>query len=523
MEIWHAAMGAAALALCFWFAVRTRVSALSTMLRSAEMEKADAQAAHAAELEKNMGLRSDVARLESDLAHERNSAQEKLDLLRRATDEMRESFGALSADALKSNNASFLDLAKSTLEKFQSEAKGDLEARQKAVETLVAPIRESLDKVGGQVEDLERARREAYGSLTEQVKSLASSQKELQSETGNLVKALRAPNVRGRWGEMQLRRVVEMAGMVAHCDFVEQQTIEGEEARLRPDLIVKLPGGKNVVVDAKAPLDAYLNSLEAEDEEARRAFLGDHARQVRGHMNRLGSKAYWDQCESTPDFVAMFLPGESFLSAALEQEPGLMEEGLKRKVMLVAPTTLIAFLRAVAYGWRQEKMAESALAISALGGELYGRIKTLTKHFEAMGRGLDRAVDAYNKAVGSYESRVLVSARKFRDLGAVSEPSESEGEFEQISPLERTPRALQAREADEEDDDTQIFSAENPPEELEAGEVSEREESKVHEREEDEPVSSGEGAPRAVDADGVDEPLEAYGDESDPNFLKISP
>ena len=515
MELWHVALGAAALALCFWIAVRTRISALSTMLRSAEMEKADAQAAHAAEQKENAGLRSDVARLESDLAHERKSAQEKIDLLRRATEEMRESFGALSADALKSNNASFLDLAKSTLEKFQSEAKGDLEARQKAVETLVAPIRESLDKVGTQVEDLERARREAYGSLTEQVKSLASSQKELQSETGNLVKALRAPNVRGRWGEMQLRRVVEMAGMVAHCDFVEQQTLEGEEARLRPDLIVKLPGGKNVVVDAKAPLEAYLNSLEAEDEEARRTFLGEHARQIRDHMNRLSSKAYWDQCESTPEFVAMFLPGESFFSAALEQDPGLIEEGVSRQVILATPTTLIALLRAVAYGWRQEKVAESAQSVSELGQTLYGRLRTLARHFDAMGRGLDRAVEAYNKAVGSYESRVLVSARKFKDLGAVSGVSESEGDLEQISPLERTPRALEAREMDEEEGGAKLFSAENPPEEIEAGEASEPEES-------GRTPATGE-IPRARDAKEPDEPLEAYGDESDPNFLKISP
>ena len=499
MEIWHVALGAVALVVCSWLAVRTRISALSRMLRNAEMERSDAQASHAAELEKNMILREDVARLESDLAHERKSAQEKLDLLRRETEraaeKMRESFSALSADALKSNNASFLDLAKSTLETFQSEAKGDLEARQKAVETLVAPIRESLDKVGAQVEGLERSRQGAYASLTEQVKSLASTQRELQSETGNLVKALRTPNVRGRWGEMQLRRVVEMAGMMAHCDFVEQQTLKGEDVRLRPDLIVKLPGGKNVVVDAKVPLDAYLNSLEAEDESARRALLKDHARQIRDHMNRLGSKAYWDQCESTPEFVAMFLPGESIFSAALEQEPGLIEEGVSRQVILATPTTLIALLRAVAYGWRQEKVAESAQAVSALGQELHARLKTLAKHFDAMGRGLDRAVEAYNKAVGSYESRVLISARKFKEYG--SAPG---GEIDVVSPVERTPRALQAREAE---------NRKQVSEEVEAGEPDEREEG--------EPVSAGEDAERAS------ETLDAFGDGSEANVLKISP
>ncbi len=510
MEIWHVAVGAVALVFLCWLAMRTQISSLSQMLRNAEMEKTDAQEAHAAELKKNMGLLADVARLESDLAHERKSAQEKIDLLRGATEEMRESFGALSADALKSNNTSFLDLAKATLEKFQSEAKGDLDARQKAVETLVAPIRESLEKVGGQVEDLEKARREAYGSLTEQVKSLAISQKELQSETGNLVKALRAPNVRGRWGEMQLRRVVEMAGMVAYCDFVEQQTIEGEKTRLRPDLIVKLPGGKNVVVDAKAPLEAYLKSIEAEDEDVRRALLAEHARQIRDHMNRLSSKAYWDQCESTPEFVAMFLPGESFFSAALEQEPGLIEEGVSRQVILATPTTLIALLRAVAYGWRQEKVAESAQAVSALGQELYKRIKNLSGHFVAMGKGLDKAVDTYNKAVGSYESRVLVTARKFRELGAVSGVTDSEGDIDRVSPLERSPRALQARETDDEENGAQLLSAGDIPKAQEVDRASDGDQSE----------SSPEETSRTDDADEV---LERYGDESDANFLKLSP
>ena len=444
MEALYATLGAALLAACVWFAARGRAAALARMLERAEAEKTEARAALAAERERSAKLGGDLARLESDLAHEKKSAGEKLDLLRRASAEMRESFGALSADALKSNNASFLDLAKATLEKFQSEARGDLDSRRKAVEGLVAPIRESLDRVGGQVQDLEKARREADAALTEQVKSLAGAQKELRSETGNLVKALRAPNVRGRWGEMQLRRVVEMADMVAHCDFVEQRTLGGGDARLRPDLIVKLPAGKNVVVDAKAPLDAYLRALEAEDEGARREAMRDHARQIRERMADLGSKSYWERLDSSPEFVVMFLPGESFFSAALEEDPALIEEGVGRQVILATPTTLIALLRAVAYGWRQERVAESAREVSALGRELYARLRTLTGHFEGMGRGLERAVEAYNKAVGSYESRVLVSARKFTDYG-----SAPEGDIDPVFPLEKTPRALQARETDE--------------------------------------------------------------------------
>ncbi len=436
-NFWLPALGAALLTGCVWFVWRSRASGLEKMLAKAEEEAARAGASLAAEREKSATLAAACARMESDLAHERESAQEKIGLLRRAEREMRESFSALSADALKSNNASFLELATTTLEKFQSEAKGDLALSQKAVESLVAPIHESLEKVKGHGDALEKARREAYGALTEQVKSLMGAQEKLRSETGNLVKALRAPQVRGRWGEMQLRRVVEMAGMVAHCDFVEQQTLDADGARLRPDLIVQLPGGKNVVVDAKAPLDAYLNSVEAEDEDARRAHLGEHARQIRDHIKTLSSKEYWNRCGATPEFVAMFLPGESLFSAALEQDPGLIEEGVSQQVILTTPTTLIALLRAVAYGWRQEKVAENAQAVSALGQALCERLHTLAKHFVKMGESLDKAVDYYNKAVGSYESRVLVSARRFSDYGIASAD-----DMEVMRPVEKTPRAL---------------------------------------------------------------------------------
>jgi DNA recombination protein RmuC len=353
------------------------------------------------------------------------------------TEELRESFQALSAEALKSNNQAFLQLANATLEKFQSEAKGDLELRQQAVENLVAPIGESLQKVDAQIQQMEAARNQAYGDLTAQVRSLVVTQEKLQSETGNLVKALRTPTVRGRWGEIQLKRVVEIAGMLSYCDFVEQETVTTSVGRLRPDLIVKLPGGKNIVVDAKTPLLAYLDAVESTDEDVRRQKLADHASQVRTHMAQLSSKAYQEQFDPTPEFVVMFLPGETFFSAALEQEPGLIERGVAQKVIPASPTTLIALLKAVAYGWNQEKLARNAKEISVLGKELHERLRNLGAHVEGVGKGLDRAVEAYNKAVGSLESRVMVSARKFAELGA----STTE-EIAELNPIETTTRNL---------------------------------------------------------------------------------
>ena len=432
-----------------WLLARARVATLAARADRAEEGLRGAQERWEGAEQQLASAREELARAGSTLEHERRAAEEKLALVEQAREELTNAFRALSSEALRANNSSFLELARTTLERHQAQARDDLEHRQKAVEHLVAPIAQSLEKVDGKIQLLEQARREAYGAISEQVRSLAEGQERLRAETGNLVTALRAPTTRGRWGEIQLRRVVEMAGMVAHCDFVEQVSVQTDEGRLRPDLVVKLPGGKNVVVDAKAPLQSYLEALEAKDDAERTARLQDHARHIRQHILKLSAKSYWEQFRPTPEFVVLFLPGEAFYGAALDHDAGLIEEGVAQRVLLATPTTLIGVLKAVAYGWQQEKIAENARSVSELGRELHERLSILGEHFVTLGKRLDSATAAYNHTLGSLERRVLPTARRFADLGV-----SGRREIPALSGVDRAAQVPQAPELSREAEET---------------------------------------------------------------------
>lgn len=408
------------------------------------------QRLHAAE-QTASDARVELSRAQQQLVHERDATVEKLALLESAKRSLEDSFKALSSNALNQNAQTFLELARAALAEQQERAKGEIDTKTREIDSVVKPLRDSLDKVDARIHQLEQARTGAYAQLTEQVKQLYTAQQQLHTQTQTLVQALRAPATRGRWGEIQLKRVVEMAGMIEYCDFTQQTTVESDDGRLRPDMLVRLPNDKLIVVDAKVPLEAYLDAREARDDQARADHMRRHAQQIRSHIRKLSEKAYWEQFHgATPQFVVLFLPGEPFYSAALEADAELIEGAVQQHVLIATPMTLIALLKAVSFGWRQETIAREAQQISEAGSELYKRVRAFAEHFSSMRKGLDRAVGAYNKAVGSLERSVLPSARRLRTLGAGT--GEDIGAVEHIDHQTRqleTPDVLLSDDSDE--------------------------------------------------------------------------
>lgn len=391
------------------------------------------------QLRKITRLRTTAVQLEAELTVERRRGEERVLALEEMRTQLQNTFGALASEALKHNSNEFLKLAQENLKAFQIRAESDLSQREKAVENLVKPIREALSKTETEIRRMEQERKQAYGSLTKHLETMAESQRLLQGETRSLVQALRRPEVRGQWGELTLKRLAELAGMVDRCDFFEQAVTDSDSGKLRPDMLVRMPDGRDIVVDAKTPLDAYLNAVEAQDDQTRQNELARHARRVRDRVKELSAKAYWQQFRNAPDFVVLFIPGDQFLSVALDQDRQLLEDALAAKVILATPTSFVALLRAIAFGWRQEALTENAERIRELGEDLYQRLGTFAEHLVKVGKSLDSSVAAYNKAVGSFDARILPSARKFTEMGISAKL-----EVAEIDQVERSARQVQS-------------------------------------------------------------------------------
>ena len=412
METASAALFIAGLAVGLVSTVGTAILARST-LRRRDADLLSREATLTRTQQELSLAQQDRARLSAELDAERRAAAERESLLR-------DSFAAMSRDALERNNRAFLDLAQTKLGEFQQSARVELDGRHKAIADLVQPLKESLARVDGKLEEVEKDRAGSSAKLDEQLRALAHSQQSLQVETNKLVRALRSPNQRGRWGEVQLRSVVERSGMVPYCDYVEKESVSSDGRRLTPDMIVRLPNGACIVIDSKVPIDAYLSAAETQDDAKRDSLLKEHARQVREHIRTLGAKSYWSRFPPTPELVVMFLPGDPLLSTALQMDPSLFEFAIDQRVIPASPLTLVALLRTVATAWQQQRLTENAEEIQALGRELYERLTTMADHVSQVGSALKRAGAAYDDFVGSLDSRVMVSARRFRELGVTA-------------------------------------------------------------------------------------------------------
>ena len=383
-------------------------------------------------------LRDINTELKTTLELERSTHDEKIAHISQAREQLSEAFSSLAGKALSHNSSEFLKLAQENLKQFQLTAHNELEKKEKSISDLVSPIREALNKTEKQIREMENDRKQSYGSLKQHLESMAQSQTQLQMETRNLVTALRRPEVRGQWGEMTLKRLAELAGMVEHCDFFEQEYVDTDDGRLRPDMIIRMPDKREIVVDVKTPLDAYLNAVEATDDKAREEHLKHHTRKVRERIRELSAKSYWNQFERAPDFVVLFIPGDQFLSAALERDPAILEDAMSQQIILATPSSLVALLRAIAFGWRQEALAENADRIRDMGEALYERLAGFSSHLLKLGNSLGSSVENFTKVVGSFDSRNLPSERRFKEMGmsekkAIKEPQQIDKITRQVS------------------------------------------------------------------------------------------